>query len=122
MTRPGYEVSDDVRYVLDVNDANYSFCVPCDLIKDIGTSSANQYPYICFLIAHDIDPCRHCDDGMERFYFRIWASSEDEADEIFINLPEIKEYIKDRDLDADSINSIYDIDQWDALVTVLERQ
>lgn len=74
-------------------------------------------PYVCFVFAHDIDPSDECKaDGMERFYYRIWADSEAQVESLFLAQTEVIEYVDGLD---HPVKSVYDIDQWDALVTVI---
>jgi hypothetical protein len=115
MDTHGYAIDDTVTYVDSPTDDGYY--VPCNLVKDV--ESTGKYTYICLLFAHDIQQSEHEEDDMERFYFRIRADNDDDADDTFMHIPEIQKYVSDLDLNT-HINSIYDIDQWDALVSILQ--
>ena len=112
-----YDPDNDLRPTDDPNTG-----IPADLPKNIGQQQDGTKPYLCFLIAHEIiGQLEHDWPGMERFLYRIWASSPEQADKIFMALPEVQKYIQETDDVPNDVCSIYDIDQWDGVLSWIEQ-
>ena len=70
--------------------------------------------FIIAVIAHDITMDMD-NDAVECFVYRVYANSEESAQEKFLHSPEIKAYLQGRTPD-----DIYHIDIWDALHVYME--
>lgn len=95
--------------------------IPERFVKTVGKKASGLKPYLCFLVAHDIlDDIERGRNHMECFLYRIWTVGPDHADMIFMNLSEVKSYIQLNEDVPNDVKSIFDIDQWDALLAWIE--
>ena len=110
-----YYITDDGVELCQPQD--YLFRVPRFMAHDLSDHTMDQHTYIVYIIAHDLDQDWSPDDlngsDLERFVFRVRASSEDAAEALVLQSPVMVDYLQDR---TTIPSSIYEIDIWDALV------
>lgn len=109
----GYDVDGDVTFVSDESLALGTF-VPDSLVRDIPGEGT---PYICMLFDHDA--C--ISEDFKGLFYRIYASDEGVANLIFMKQPDVIEYVSSIYENQDLPAEIWDIDRWDALVAVLQK-
>jgi len=107
-----YNFYDDGTIVYGEANSASIWNISDEKIKIIS-GGVEDVPYIIAVIAHDID--MEDMDGAECFVYRVYAISEESAQQKFLDDPEIITYLQGR-----SPKDIYDIDIWDALYIYME--
>lgn len=127
-----YDPANQYYYITDDSvelwqPLDYLFRVPRSMAHNLTEHTRkdielDQHTYIVYIIAHDLDPDWSFDDlddsDLERFVFRVRASSEEAAEALVLQCPKMKHYLKDR---TPMPTSIDEIDIWDALVVGICR-
>jgi hypothetical protein len=128
-----YDPANQYYYITDdsvelCQPPEYLFRVPRSMTHNLtehtrkDLQGLDQHTYIVYIIAHDLDPDWPFDDlddsDLERFVFRVRASSVDAAEALVLQCPKMKHYLKDR---TPMPTSIDEIDIWDALVVGICR-